>query len=116
MWHTSRILAVTYTIGWLIVVVISLLAHFLLGFGQTVIGLLVVPGFAGVMLGLLMIVFPRRLSQLNREAIWGTLEVGSFRHRVYFHPVAYVFRGLSCIFIGASLIIGGLVFGFGLGL
>ncbi len=115
LWHVSRILVLTFYLGILMVAIISLLAHVILGGGQALlIGLLVVPGGAGVMLGLLMIFFPRRLSRLNREdaRVWSAFGYISPRH--YYHPVAYLLRGLWCIFLGASLIIGGLVLGFSL--
>jgi hypothetical protein len=114
LWRVSRILLLTFWLGILIVAIMSLLTHVILGGGQALIGLLVVPGGAGVMLGLLMIFFPRRLSRLNREEakVWSAF--GYISPRLYYHPVAYLLRGLWCIFLGASLIVGGLVLGFGL--
>jgi len=99
-------------LGILIVAIISLLARVVLGGGQALIGLLAVPGGASVMLGLLIIFFPRRLSRLNREAAEPTSVLDLISPRLYYHPVAYLLRGLWCIFLGASLIIGGLVLGF----
>jgi hypothetical protein len=73
----------TFWLGILIVAIMSLLAHVILGGGQALIGLLVVPGGAGVMLGLLMIFFPRRLSRLNREEakVWSAF--GYISPRLY---------------------------------
>ena len=114
LWRLSRTLVLTYLLGTLLVVIVYLLAHVLFGRGQALIGLLVVPGGASVTLGLLMIFFPHRLSSLNREAARVTTAFGFISPRLYYHPVAYLLRGLWCILIGTSLFIGGLVLGFGL--